>query len=64
MLRRTMTYTHQMSFITPLPFNLNDYPFSEIRISANLDKVDGLPAKWRNPYKEDCFSIVEYLLFN
>ena len=33
------------------------------KISANHDKIDGLSAmQWRNPYKGDCFSIVESLL--
>ena len=37
-------------------------PFLNSRITANHDKAKGLSAKWWNPYKGDCFSIVESLL--
>ena len=33
------------------------------RILTYHDQVEGLTAKWWNPYNGDCFSIVEFLLY-
>ena len=46
--------------------NLNNYPFLNLRISSNHDKVEGSQLIWiiSKEIQGDCFSIVKSLLIN
>ena len=60
---RIIKFTKCLAYPLPLYTTqiVNPCPFLNLRVSANHDKSDG--SKWGNPYKGDCFSIVESLLY-